>query len=143
MIKYPMLSPRDFIDCITKALSEKANQNRTLLANYSAGFSPGPGRGIVTINFINLPPSRHQQRRGGGAESENNRQLFMIWGFNENIDSPVSKIKIEQSINGIYSADNQAPKMRAKTGDPAKIAIYAEYINRILVEEFVPKFTHN
>ena len=136
-----MKSANEFLQQLRLNLSPLVHE-RALLADYSRGFSPGPGRGSVAINFINLPLNRHQQRRGGGAESENNRQLFMVWGFDADPDSPVEKIKVEQSTNGIGSSSEWAPKMRSKTASPDKIAAYlANYINEI-ASQFPPKLTH-
>jgi hypothetical protein len=136
-----MLSAREFLHVMNTSLSPKAN-NRTLIASFDAGFSPGPGRGSIAINFINLPEPRYRQRRGGGAEAENNRQLFMVWGFGADIDDSVSSVKAEQSINGIGTPGSWAPKMRAKTGDPSKVALYLiNYINDV-ASKFDPNYTH-
>jgi hypothetical protein len=137
------LSAQEFIDRVNGHLSSTVDQERTLLAEFSSGFSPGPGRGSIAINFINLPKERHRQRRGGGAEAENNRQLFMVWGFDQSINSPVARIKLEQSVNGIGARGAWAPKLRARTGEPDKIALYfAKYVNQI-AESFPPNYTHD
>ena len=128
------MSATDFIQCVRNHLST----DRHILLRYDAGFCPAAGRGVVTVNFYNLPESRVQERRGNGAEVENNRQLFMIWGFNETADSPVAKVKIEQDINGIGSNGAWAPNLRAKTASPEKVAIYlAQYINKVAAD-FAP-----
>jgi hypothetical protein len=116
------MNATQFLNLLNNSLWPLVDKERTLIASYSSGFSPGPGRGSITINFINLPHARHKERRGGGAESENNRQLFMVWGFNENPESPVEKIKLEQSSNGIGYQGLWAPKLRSKTGSPDKVA---------------------
>ena len=137
-----MQSATDFIRILNDSPNDMVVNDRTVIVTFSKGFVPGPGRGSLTINFINLPEERHRQRRGGGAESENNRQLFMVWGFDETPESPVSQVKIEQSINGIEASGTYAPKMRAKSGSPDKVAVYlAKYLNDV-ADKFPPNFTH-
>lgn len=137
-----MQSATDFIHILNDSLNDMVVNDRTVIVTFSKGFVPGPGRGSLTINFINLPEERHRQRRGGGAESENNRQLFMVWGFNETPESPVEKIKLEQSVNGIGYQGIWAPKLRSKTGSPDKVAAYlSKYINDV-ADKFPPNYTH-
>ena len=137
------MNAEEFLALLNQSLSPLIDRERTILASYSAGFSPGPGRGNITINFINLPKERYKQRRGGGVEAENNRQLFMVWGFNSEIDSPVAQIKLEQSVNGIGSSGTWAPKLRAKSSTPEKVAVYlAKYLNDVAAT-FPPNYTHD
>jgi hypothetical protein len=139
-----MQSATDFIRILNDSLNDMVVNDRTVIVTFSKGFVPGPGRGSLIINFINLPEERHRQRRGNGAESENNRQLFMVWGFDETPESPVSKVKIEQSINGLNmsSSGSFVQKMRTKSGSPDKVASYlAKYINDV-ADKFPPYYTH-
>lgn len=132
-----------FIAEFRRNLSSLVTVDRTVLARYSAGLAPGPGRGYVTVNFINLPEFRHNQNRGGGAESENNRQCFIIRGFNATSDSPVERVKVEQLINHVGPISELAPNMRAKSASPAKVAQYlASYINGV-ASAFQPHYTHD
>ena len=136
------MNANQFILLLNKSVSPLVERNRTIVSTFSKGFSPGPGRGSLTINFINLPLLRYMQRRGGGAEAENNRQLFMVWNFNEDPESQVTQVKLEQSINGIGSSGAWAPKLRAKTGSPDKVAAYlAKYLNDVAAK-FEPNYTH-
>lgn len=119
---------------------------RTVSARFSPGFAPGPGRGSVFVDFVNLPISRVKERRGGGAESENNRSTFWIHGFDSSSSNPVEKVRVEQSKNGIYQGSPtqgvRAPNLRAKAATPEKIASYlADYINAV-AEKFAPSYTH-
>jgi hypothetical protein len=93
----------------------------------------------VFVTFINLPFARFKEKRGGGAEAENNKQLFTVDGFNSDPSVPVDKVVVDTLRNHIASRDQ---KLRKKTGDPAKIAEYlASYIIKI-AEHFPPNFTH-
>jgi hypothetical protein len=114
----------EFTQALEMALSPLVKNERTLRIN--------KGHICFAINFINLPPSRCQENRGGGAESENNRQLFFV------DDRPNGKVKITQSINALPTTNN----MRAKTAEPVKIALYlAKYLNEV-AESTQPNFTH-
>ena len=137
-------STNDFITILQESLSQLVHAERTVYANFksSRGFTTRPGQSSVAVQFYNLPESRVRQRRGGGAEAENNRMMFWIHGFDEDSQIPVAKVKVEQSVNGIESPGRRAPNMRSKSGSPDKIAAYvAEYINEI-AEQFEPNYTH-
>jgi len=75
---------------------------------------------------------------------ENNRQLFMVWGFNETADSQASKVKVEHDINAIHSGYPQrCLKLRGKTATPEKVATYiAQYINKVTAD-FAPYYSHS
>jgi hypothetical protein len=136
-----MTSANEFLEILDSTLSPLVDGERTVIANFksSRDFTVLPGRSSMAVNFINLSQDRHRERRGGGAESENNRMLFWISGFNEDPSDPVDKIKIEQSVNSIRGTRN----LRAKTASPDKIAIYlAKYINEI-AESVPPNLTHD
>jgi hypothetical protein len=136
-----MTSASEFLEILDSTLSPLVDGERTVIANFksSKGFTVLPGHSSVAVNFINLSQDRHRERRGGGAESENNRMLFWISGFNEEPSDPVDKIKIEQSVNSIRGARN----LRAKTASPDRIAIYlAKHINEI-AESVPPNLTHD
>ena len=124
------MSANEFLELLDASLSPLVDGERTVIASFnsSRGFTGRPGSSNIAVNFINLPRKRHQQRRGGGAESENNHMLFWISGFNEDPSDPVDRIKIAQSVNSIRGAKG----MRAKTASPDRIALYlANYINEI------------
>lgn len=95
----------------------------------------------VFVNFYNLPKDVALRKAGGGAEGENNRQLFMIDGFGREsprTPAPTSKVKIEQSVNAL----SRAYQLRGKTGTPAQVAKYlADHLNKV-VREVEPNFTH-
>lgn len=131
----------EFIDLFKSLLTPLVKQ-RTVLTSYFAGYGHDRNGGSVTINFINLPLERHMQRRGGSAESENNRQLFQVWGFGKTTETGVDKIKIEQSINSIGFMGTWASSMRGKTAMPEKVAVYlAKYINETAAK-FEPYLSH-
>ena len=135
-----MTGATEFLDILNSNLSPLVDRKRTVIATFksSKGFTILPDRSNIAVNFINLPQERHKERRGGGAESENNRMLFWISGFNENPSDPVDRIKIEQSVNSIRGSRN----MRAKTASPDKIALYlARYINET-AGSVPPNLTH-
>jgi len=137
------VNAEEFIQQLTEGLSTLVLDERAVRADFSPGFSPGPGRGSVVVNFFNLPASRVKERRGGGAEAENNRQLFFVYGFNAGYTEHVDRLSVEQGVNGIYDMRGRAaPRMRKKTAFPEKVAKYlADYINEV-ASEFPPNFTH-
>lgn len=93
----------------------------------------------AAVNFINLPHG--VGGAGGGAEAENNRQLFWIEGFGKETPrspAPTGKISLKQSINNL----GREHSLRGKTGTPAQVAKYlADYLNKI-AREVEPNFTH-
>jgi hypothetical protein len=124
-------------------LSPLVIENRFVKADFDNRFGSGrPRSASVTVNFFNLPEDRVRQRRGGGAEAENNRQLFMVWGFEPDASAPVDKVKLEQNINGVGGHGVWAPKMRSKTASPEKVASYlASYISQVAATH-EPNYTH-
>jgi hypothetical protein len=138
-------SADDFVSILTDGLSplvQGGERHVRIDFKSSRGFTSRPGASMIAINFFNLPTARVKERRGGGAEAENNRMLFMVNGFDEDSATPVAKVKLEQSVSSIGHHGNWAPKMRAKSGSPDKVAIYlANYINEI-ASMFPPNFTH-
>ena len=121
----------EFTQALEMALSPLVKNERTILVRISP-FTFDFGANCLVINFINLPRERYNEHRGGGAESENNRQLFFV--------EPTrgGKFKIEQSINNLPTTNN----MRAKTAEPVKIALYlAKYLNEV-AESTQPDLTH-
>ena len=135
-----MTSATQFFKILNSSLSPLVDSGSTVIARFksSAGFTSRPNSSHVTVNFINLPLERHEQRRGGGAESENNRMLFSIWGFDGDPAVAVDKVKIEQLVNSIRGSKS----LRAKTASPDKVAAYlAKYINEI-AKTVPPSLTH-
>lgn len=68
------------------------------------------------INFYNIPKAI-----AGGADNENNRQMFGVTGFDlQNEDTPVEKVKLELSVNALP----RDKAFRARSGKPAAIAAF-------------------
>jgi len=135
-------SANDFMKLLDSSLSALVDGERTVIARFSSsrGFTDRPHQSGVFVSFYNLPEARIKEGRGGGAEAENNRMLFVIRGFDEDAASPVASVKIAQSIN---SLGRDVKNLRAKTGDPDKIAMYlARYLNEI-AEAVPPNYTHD
>ena len=135
-----MTSASEFLEILGSSLSPLVDRERMVIGRFksSKGFTNRPGSSNMAVDFINLSQARHKERRGGGAESENNRMMFWISGFNEDPSDPVDKIRIKQSVNGVQGSKS----MRTKTASPDKIAIYlAKYINET-AESVPPNLTH-
>jgi hypothetical protein len=139
------MSADDFLERLRSRLSGTI-QDRVVVAEYAKSYAAG-GRGGVMIRFYDLPPERYRQRRGGGAENENNVSLLMVYGFGGESSHLAARVRVEQLINGIYggdhpSAGNRAPNLRKKTSSPEKIADYvASYLCEV-AENFPPRLTH-
>jgi hypothetical protein len=130
----------EFAQTLNDHLSPLVRDDRVVIVRFSSskGFTAKPLQSQVFINFINLPEARHRQKRGGGAESENNRMMFTISGFDAEESTPIDKLKIEQSV----SSFPREYRMKGKTASPEKIAVYlADHINKIAAEN-VPSYTH-
>lgn len=112
-----------------------------------SGHSKGSGQ--MFVNFFNLPEAVVGAGRGGGAEAENNRQMFVVVGFDRNDPKAVvPKVKVELSASTLrgegesYSESRARTNLRGKTGAPAKVAEYlAAHINK-MVKEIEPRLTH-
>lgn len=93
----------------------------------------------ICINFINLPAGIASL--GGGAEAENNRLSFWIYGFGkESSDSPPpsGKVKLEAHVCTL----GRQWRLRGKTGSPENVVKYlAEFLNKV-VREVPPNWTH-
>lgn len=114
---------------------------RTLLANAGRSLGRhGLGTCSVHVTYVNLPFPRVQERRGGGAEAENNRMLFFVRGFNEGevADIPTEKVQVEHAVCNVSGA----PRLRRKTASPEKIASYLAQYLRGVATQFHPSFTH-
>ena len=99
---------------------------------------------MLYINFFNLPEADVRANRGGGAEAENNRQMYRVEGFDKkDVDKPVAKVKVELTLDMLGRGPDRAKtKLRAKSGPPAKIAEYlAAHISK-MVKEIEPRHTH-
>lgn len=97
-----------------------------------------PPTGQLYVNFINLPRSYSGV---GGAETENNRMMFVVDGFGrgQNLPPPSGKVRVEQMVSMLP----REYRLRAKTGTPSTIASYlAAFINRV-GSEVPPKYTHS
>jgi hypothetical protein len=132
------MNANDFISLLNEQLSSVAKDGRTVLAGHLAGFVHGPRNGSVKVTLINLPFRRHKENRGGGAESMNNRMLFMVDGFSSDPQANADKVIVHQLVCDV----NNARPLRKKTAIPEKIASYlAKFINQV-VEDFPPNLTH-
>jgi len=133
----------EFTEYFRQQLSPLVTDQRTLLVNTQPSWSSSiDGRREVSLHvtFVNLPFARFKERRGGGAESENNRMLFFVRGFIELTD--VDRITVEQRVNHVGPIGHGAPNLRKKTARPEKIAEYlATYLNET-ASTFPPNFTH-
>lgn len=80
-----MMNATEFTQALESELSPLVRDQRTVTARFrsSRGFTSRPHQSLMFVNFYNLPEARHHEKRGGGAESENNRMMFMISGFDE------------------------------------------------------------
>ena len=112
-----MTSATEFLSILNSSLSPLVDRERTVTASFrsSKGFTNRPGHSSIAINFINLPPNRVKERRGGGAEAENNRMMFYVTGFDEGQDDPVEKVKVVLSVNSISGADGLKGRQPAQT----------------------------
>lgn len=129
------MNANDFIEQLELALASVRSE-RTVLTRFEPGFVGG--HGSVFVTFVNLPFARFKERRGGGAESENNRVLFSIQGFSDS-STPAAKITIETLVNNVTPREQ---RLRKKTASPAKVAEYlASYIGEV-ARNFPPNFTH-
>ena len=132
------MNANDFIALLNYQLSSLARDGRTVLVGHLAGFVPGPRNGSVKVVLYNLPFKRHKENRGGGAESMNNRMLFMVDRFNSDPLVTADTVVVEQLVCDV----NGARPLRKKTASPEKVAAYlAKFINQV-VETFPPNLTH-
>lgn len=137
-----------FIVQLQANLSRLVLDERTVYARFDDGLVPGPGHGSVFVTFVNLPETRVKEKRGGGAENENNHMSFVVHGFGERPDDHADKVQVKQLVNGVYgpgspSRENRAPNLRSRTASPDKIATHlANYLNEV-AENFEPKYTHD
>jgi hypothetical protein len=135
-----------FILSLQAGLSPLVDAERTVYAQFQTSLAREGGS--VYVDFVNLPTPRVEQRRGGGAESENNRTTFWIRGFDKSPADDVDEVRVEQAKNGIYgpgspSREGRSPNLRSRTGSPEKIAAYlARYINDV-AENYPPSYTHD
>lgn len=142
------MNANHFMTALQDDLSPLVHAECMVYVAFSRGLSHGPGKGSISVNFINLPEKRVKEQRGGGAEVENNHMKFRVSGFGRDPVESVDKVRVEQSVNGVYhpgspSRENRAPNLRAKAASPESIASYlAGYINGV-AEVFAPNFTHN
>ena len=135
-----MMNATDFTRALESELSPLVRDQRIVAARFksSRGFTSLRHQSLMFVNFYNLPEARHREKRGGGAESENNRMMFMVSRFDEDESAPVEKLRVELS-NSIFG---RAYKLRAKTASPEKVASYlASFINKVAAEN-EPSYTH-
>jgi len=144
------LTADQFMQLFKETVSPEVRDERTTFVVLHPGLGPrGRGNAHVTITFINLPTPRVRERRGGGAEAENNRMLFYVEGFNDDpfADEPAEKVKVEQLVNNVFrplagAGAESAPSLRRKTCSPERAASYlADYVTQV-ARDFPPSFTH-
>ncbi len=87
------------------------------------------GGDTIFVHFYNLTAARRGEKRGGGAEAENNRQMFSINGATG---------KVKHMVNAL-SVKPLAGRTRKSVADAAHYV--GTYINAI-VETVPPKLTH-
>jgi hypothetical protein len=141
------LTMDDFISNLSSLLSPLVKDDRTVMIDQhlSSGGIEGKKTAHVTVTFINLPYGRVKERRGGGAEAENNR-IFFVRGFNgaPHQYSAVEKVQVEQLVNNVGKGIGRSghPNLKKKTSAPYKIASYlAIYMNQAAADN-QPNFTH-
>jgi len=136
-----IMSASKFVDELNDHQSPLVARNCTIKCRFaSSRYTTAPNRSMLFVNFYNLPIPRSEQNRGGGAEAENNRMSFIISGFGEDIEDRVETVRVENRIN-VFSLKG-IKALRAKSGDPYKIAVYlADYINDVAAK-IAPNFTH-
>jgi len=118
-----MLSANQFVEKLESLLSIGDRQIRIRADS-----------GQIFVNFINLP--KGVGGAGGGAEGENNRAMWVMYGFHKDHSIPVEKVKLKE----ILSRFDQT--LKGRTGKPEAIAQYlAAFINK-LAAEVEPKYTH-
>lgn len=133
----------EFLSDLKTRLSALVTDERYVLADQvgSLGYD-GRGRGTASVTFVNMPYERVKQRRGGGAESENNRMLFFVRGFNSGealFHTGVDRVQVECLVDNIRPREE---RLRKKTGSPDKISAYlASFLNQT-AEKYPPRFTH-
>jgi hypothetical protein len=121
------MNPDEFMMSLKQLLDGRVLDERTLLVGFHPGLVRGSSRGYVTVTFINLPYARFKERRGGGAEAENNKLLFIVNGFNSDSSQQSSRVVVEHLVSNLLGVDH----LRKKTASPEKISAYlADYINR-------------
>ena len=136
-----MGSALSFIAELDRCLSSLVQNERTCHARFETPYR-GSDQATVFVHYYNLPEARHEERRGGGAESENNRLMFSVSGFGATEDAEVSKVKITHTVFSLAGSSSLAHSLRGKTATPEKIAQYlADYINQI-AEKIPPNYTH-
>lgn len=73
---------------------------------------------MMFINFYNISKAI---AGAGGADNENNRQMYAVKGFDpKDEDAPVEKVKLELSVNMLP----RDKAFRARSGKPAAIAAF-------------------
>lgn len=94
--------------------------------------TPWCGATAIYVHFYNLPKDVAKLNMGGGAEAENNRQMFRI-------DFSETKCKVEHTVNAL----SREYQLRGKTATPEKIAAYLKNHLEKVAREVEPKFTHS
>jgi hypothetical protein len=134
-----------FVTALQDLAGPAVCDERTLLVDARPSLGPrGRGTCSVYVSLINLPYHRVKQRRGGGAENENNRILVVVKGFNEGefASIPAETIAVEPLVCNVGHPGQGAQKIRRKTASPEKIAEYLGNYLQGIVTKFPPSFTH-
>ena len=108
------------------------------------------------INYFNLPDATVREKRGGGAEVENNRIMITVLtpGTHGYYEKPVAAgtVRVKSDVNTVRFGSGEAygqrerdaaKVLRGKTGTPERVAKYiADYLNEI-AKTVPPKLTHH
>jgi hypothetical protein len=139
------LTVEKFLLALRTSAGPSVCDERTLIAEAQPSLGPrGRGTCSVYVSLINLPFYRSKQRRGGGAENENNRILIRVGGFNEGdfAEMPAEKVSVEPLVCNIGYPGQGAQRIRRKTASPEKIAEYLGLYLQDIVAGFPPSYSH-
>lgn len=140
-----MAGSKDFCEYLQAQLQLQGRLVRceyeSQLGGRFVGETYEPRTDTVFVHFYNLPIERVKEKRGNGAEAENNRMLFCVEGFakfDPHGEPPKGKVKLETLVSML----DRKYKLRGKTDTPAKVAAYlATFLNKV-VKQVPPNYTH-
>lgn len=136
------MTATDFMTLLRQKFDALGHDDRCVFIEFHPGLVTGMGRGSVSVTLVNLPLDRVRERRGGGAEAENNRALYFVNGFHSepHTQVPAERVQVEQLVDNVGS---RSERLRKKTASPEKVASYlAEHVGR-LAANHPPRYTHD